>query len=128
MSFKSLLATVGGAGMSQGFGMIKDPLEETKRLMGALVRQPPKPHEKMKIGKRTSGADERSRRLICGPPRLFKTLPAGRSMRIAELFYCAENDCNRYRVPVLAVQLLRPGCAARAAPLRLYVVLLEHSP
>jgi hypothetical protein len=31
--------------------MAKDPLEETKRLMGALVRRPPKPHEEMKIGK-----------------------------------------------------------------------------
>jgi hypothetical protein len=26
-------------------------LEDVKRLMGALVRQPPKPHEKMKLGK-----------------------------------------------------------------------------
>jgi hypothetical protein len=32
--------------------MSKDPLEETKRLMGALMRQPPKPHEAMKIGKK----------------------------------------------------------------------------
>jgi hypothetical protein len=30
----------------------QDDLEKTKRLMGALVRQPPKPHEAMKIGKR----------------------------------------------------------------------------
>ncbi len=29
----------------------KDDLEEVKRIMGALVRMPPKPHEKMKIGK-----------------------------------------------------------------------------
>ena len=27
-------------------------LEETKRLMGSLVRMRPKPHEKMKVGKR----------------------------------------------------------------------------
>jgi hypothetical protein len=27
------------------------PLEQTKRLMGALVRQPPKQHDEMKIGK-----------------------------------------------------------------------------
>jgi hypothetical protein len=27
-------------------------IEATKRLMGALVRQPPKPHDEMKIGKR----------------------------------------------------------------------------
>jgi hypothetical protein len=29
-----------------------DKLEATRRIMGALVRQPPKPHGKMKIGKR----------------------------------------------------------------------------
>jgi len=29
----------------------KDVLSETKRLMGALVRMPPKPHEEMKVGK-----------------------------------------------------------------------------
>jgi len=28
-----------------------DDIEKTKRLMGALVRMPPKPHEDMKIGK-----------------------------------------------------------------------------
>lgn len=28
-------------------------LDETKRLMGALVRMKPKPHEKMKVGKKT---------------------------------------------------------------------------
>jgi hypothetical protein len=28
-----------------------DELAETKRLMGALVRQPPKPHDEMKLGK-----------------------------------------------------------------------------
>jgi hypothetical protein len=27
-------------------------LEETKRLMGALVRMKPKPHEEMKVGKK----------------------------------------------------------------------------
>jgi hypothetical protein len=26
-------------------------LEEAKRIMGALVRMPPKPHEEMKLGK-----------------------------------------------------------------------------
>jgi hypothetical protein len=26
-------------------------LDQTKRLMGALVRMPPKPHEDMKVGK-----------------------------------------------------------------------------
>jgi hypothetical protein len=29
----------------------KDELDETKRLMGALVRMKPKPHEDMKLGK-----------------------------------------------------------------------------
>jgi hypothetical protein len=35
-------------------GMSKDSaeLEKTKRLMGALVRMKPKPHEDMKIGKK----------------------------------------------------------------------------
>ena len=33
--------------------MTADPLEKTKKLMGALLRQPPKPHEKMKLGKRS---------------------------------------------------------------------------
>jgi hypothetical protein len=28
-----------------------DDVEETKRLMGALVRMKPKPHEEMKVGK-----------------------------------------------------------------------------
>jgi hypothetical protein len=29
-----------------------DELDETKRLMGALVRMKPKPHQDMKVGKR----------------------------------------------------------------------------
>jgi hypothetical protein len=29
-----------------------DEIEETKRLMGALVRMKPKPHEEMKVGKK----------------------------------------------------------------------------
>lgn len=35
--------------------MTKTPeqeLEEAKRVMGALVRMPPKPHEEMKLGKK----------------------------------------------------------------------------
>jgi hypothetical protein len=32
--------------------MVDDPLKDTKRLMGALVRQPPKPHDEMKLGKK----------------------------------------------------------------------------
>jgi hypothetical protein len=35
-------------------------LEETKRLMGALVRMKPKPHEEMKVGKaKKKGARKR---------------------------------------------------------------------
>jgi hypothetical protein len=30
----------------------QDDLEATKRLMGALLRQPPKPHDEMKLGKK----------------------------------------------------------------------------
>ena len=33
-----------------------DELEQTKRLMGALVRMKPKPHEDMKIGKKKKKA------------------------------------------------------------------------
>jgi len=29
------------------------PIEQTKRLMGALLRMPPKPHSEMKIRRRT---------------------------------------------------------------------------
>lgn len=32
----------------------KNDLEETKRIMRALVRTPPKPHDEMKLGKRKS--------------------------------------------------------------------------
>jgi prephenate dehydrogenase len=31
----------------------RDSLENTKRLMGALVRMKPKPHDEMKVGKTT---------------------------------------------------------------------------
>jgi hypothetical protein len=31
-----------------------DAVEETKRLMGALVRMKPKPHEEMTVGKRAA--------------------------------------------------------------------------
>jgi hypothetical protein len=30
----------------------KNDLEATKRLMGALVRMPPKPHDEMKVGRK----------------------------------------------------------------------------
>jgi hypothetical protein len=32
-------------------GSGKDELEQAKRIMGALVRMPPKPHDEMKLGK-----------------------------------------------------------------------------
>jgi hypothetical protein len=32
----------------------KDDLEKTKRLMGALLRMPPKQHSEMKLGKKAS--------------------------------------------------------------------------
>jgi hypothetical protein len=32
--------------------MSADKLEDTKKLMGALVRMKPKPHEEMKVGKK----------------------------------------------------------------------------
>jgi hypothetical protein len=37
-----------------GFDMAKDSgeIQVTKRLMGALVRMKPKPHEEMKVGKK----------------------------------------------------------------------------
>jgi len=41
--------------MFAGFDMSKS-LEETKRLMGALVRMKPKPHEDMKVGKKAKKA------------------------------------------------------------------------
>ena len=31
---------------------MKKDLDETKKIMGSLVRMPPKPHEEMKLGKR----------------------------------------------------------------------------
>jgi len=46
--------------------MMKEPksshLEETKRLMAALGRRPPKPHEDMKIGRTRAVAKKRSKR------------------------------------------------------------------
>jgi hypothetical protein len=36
----------------------QDGIEQTKRLMGALLRMPPKPHSEMKLGK-----NERKRNL-----------------------------------------------------------------
>jgi len=40
--------------MSQGFFMTQDQAaEKAKRLIGSLLRMPPKPHSEMKIGKNT---------------------------------------------------------------------------
>jgi hypothetical protein len=38
----------------------KKDLDETKRLMGALVRMKPEPHEEMKVKKRTKAASDES--------------------------------------------------------------------
>jgi len=40
----------------------KDDLEEAKRIMGVLVRMPPKPHDEMKLGKRKRRPAEASPR------------------------------------------------------------------
>jgi hypothetical protein len=40
----------------------KDELNETKRLMAALGRMPPKPHEDMKLGKTTAKKKTRLKR------------------------------------------------------------------
>jgi len=39
----------------------KNELDDTKRLMGALVRMRPKPHEEMKIGKKSSAKKKRKK-------------------------------------------------------------------
>jgi hypothetical protein len=36
-------------------------IEETKRLMGALVRMKPKPHESMKVGKKKKASVKRKK-------------------------------------------------------------------
>ncbi len=40
----------------------KSEMDETKRLMGALVRMKPKPHEEMKVGKKTAKATQKAKR------------------------------------------------------------------
>jgi hypothetical protein len=42
--------------MNWSFGMTKNPdtLRDTKRLMAALGRMPPKPHDEMKLGNTTA--------------------------------------------------------------------------
>jgi len=39
----------------------KDGLEQTKNLMGALVRMKPKPHEEMKLGRAKGVAESRKK-------------------------------------------------------------------
>jgi hypothetical protein len=39
-----------------------DQLGETKRLMGALVRMKPKPHEEMKVGKKAAAKKKKRAR------------------------------------------------------------------
>jgi hypothetical protein len=47
--------------------MNDNDLDKTKKLMGALVRQPPKPHDEMKIGKpRTKKAKSPARKRASG--------------------------------------------------------------
>jgi hypothetical protein len=43
--------------------MAKESLDDTKRLMGALMRMKPKPHEDMKIGKKA----KKSKRTVRKP-------------------------------------------------------------
>ena len=38
--------------LANGSDMAKNTLEDTKKLMGALVRMKPKPHEELKIRKK----------------------------------------------------------------------------
>jgi hypothetical protein len=40
----------------------KDDLDETKKLMGALVRMKPKPHEEMKVGKKSSKPKKKAKK------------------------------------------------------------------
>jgi len=39
-----------------------DDLEKTRRLMGALVRMKPKPHEEMKVGKKKKQAASKQKK------------------------------------------------------------------
>lgn len=40
----------------------QDRIEDTKRLMGALVRMKPKPHEAMKVGKKKKKQRSKSKK------------------------------------------------------------------
>jgi hypothetical protein len=39
----------------------RDKIEDTKRLIGALLRMPPKPHTEMKLGKKRGLAEAKPR-------------------------------------------------------------------
>jgi hypothetical protein len=54
-----------------GMTKIKTPdLEDTKRLMAALGRMPPKPHEEMKLGKRIAKkAKSPARKRVSAKPK-----------------------------------------------------------
>jgi len=39
----------------------RNQIEDTKRLMGALVRMKPKPHEEMKVGKSKKSGERKNR-------------------------------------------------------------------
>jgi len=41
---------------------VRDELEEAKRIMGALVRMPPKPHDQMKLGKPSGKSKKNNKR------------------------------------------------------------------
>jgi hypothetical protein len=43
---------------------MSEKLEDTKRLMGALVRMKPKPHEEMKVGKKAKKKSGKKRRTL----------------------------------------------------------------
>jgi hypothetical protein len=56
-----------------------DPLASAKRIMAQLVRQPPKPHSEMKIGKKN--APPKQRALVKSALRLFLS-PAEKPPRL----------------------------------------------
>jgi hypothetical protein len=48
----------------------KDELDDIKRIMGALVRMPPKPHDQMKLGKpRGKSSKSPAKRRSAKPPK-----------------------------------------------------------
>jgi hypothetical protein len=49
--------------------MSVDDLDATKKLMGALVRMKPKPHEKMKLGEPKKAKSPRRKRVAASKPK-----------------------------------------------------------